>query len=150
MLFLHKLTASALFLAAVIYAVPLEERSGKAPGGPASATVTIYNGPYDCTSVSTPPPTDGTAGVNTTVTVSELTCAVVAIPYDGAITAKLTATPKTGSVACYVQVYANQGCGSTLTNQYHGFPFSGVTVGSTVGCGNPPAYAYGAVGLVCA
>lgn len=65
------------------------------------------------------------------------------------MTASLTATPKTGAAGCYIQLFKEQGCGVTLTNQYHGFPFNGLTTGSFIGCAAPPVQAYGALQIVC-
>lgn len=61
----------------------------------------------------------------------------------------MTATPKTGTAGCYVQIYTQSGCGLTLNNEYHGFPFDGIVVGSKVGCVAPPVVSYGAVSVVC-
>jgi hypothetical protein len=96
------------------------------------------------------PPTDGSAGTATTVSLSENQCVIVDFPSGGVFTAKMTAAPKTGTTACYVQLFSQQGCGLTLQNQYHGFPFDGVIVGSKVGCAKPPGFTYGAVEIVCA
>ncbi|ORY14546.1 hypothetical protein BCR34DRAFT_585718 [Clohesyomyces aquaticus] len=124
--------------------------AGKPTGGPASASVTIYSGPYTCTDPDAAPPA-GSAGTAKTVTVTENACAIVNIPFGGAITSTLTASPKTGTAGCYIQIYTQSGCGVTLQNQYHGFPFNGLIAGSSqVGCANPPVQAYGAVSIVCA
>jgi hypothetical protein len=127
----------------------MEPRAGKPTGGPASAQITIYNGPFTCSNLVTPPPKDGSAGFNTTVTVAETQCAIINIPVNGAITAVMTATPKTGTLGCFVQIFSQQGCGVTLQNFYHGFPFDGTIVGSKVGCVSPPVQDYGAVEIVC-
>lgn len=58
-------------------------------------------------------------------------------------------SPKTGAAACYIQIFSQQGCGLTLQNQYHGFPFDGVSAGSTLGCASPPVQGYGALQIVC-
>lgn len=65
------------------------------------------------------------------------------------MTASLTAPPKTGAPGCYIQLYKDQGCGLTLSNQYHGFPFNGVAVKDFVGCANPPVQAYAALSITC-
>jgi len=46
-------------------------------------------------------------------------------------------------------MFTQQGCGVTLQNNYHGFPFNGVTVGSTLGCAQPPVQSYGALEVIC-
>jgi hypothetical protein len=61
----------------------------------------------------------------------------------------MMAVPKTGTAACYIQIFTQAGCGLTLQNQYHGFPFNGLTIGSQVGCAQPPVQAYGALQIVC-
>ncbi|THZ51698.1 hypothetical protein D6C90_01629 [Aureobasidium pullulans] len=131
-----------------------------AAAGPASAKVIVYSS-YTCvapntvrykTSSPTPskdvlltilklPPTDGSAGTATTFTITEGQCTIptVGLSFDGAITATLTATPKAGTLGCYVLGHSQQGCGITLTNTLTGFPFGGTAVGSSVGCGNPPS-----------
>lgn len=134
---------------AVKIPIEISPRSGKPTGGPASAQITVYNGPFTCINLVTPPLKDGSAGVNTTVTLAETQCAILKIPFGGAITAVLTATPKTGTVGCFVQIYSQDGCGVALQNFYHGFPFDGVIVGSKVGCVSPPVQDYGAVQIVC-
>jgi hypothetical protein len=73
----------------------------------------------------------------------------VSQPFGGAFTATMTATPKTGTAACYIQIFTQAGCGLTLQNQYHGFPFNGLTTGSQVGCAQPPVMSYGALQIVC-
>lgn len=70
-------------------------------------------------------------------------------PFGGAFTAKLTAPPKTGAPGCYIQIFTQQGCGLTLQNQYHGFPFDGLTTGSQIGCASPPVQGYGALQITC-
>ncbi|OCL13987.1 hypothetical protein AOQ84DRAFT_385039 [Glonium stellatum] len=140
-----KLSFTALAAVSISSAIP----AGKPTGGPASASVTIYSGPYTCTDPNTPPPTDGSAGTSTIVSTTETQCVIVNVPFSGAFTATLTATPKTGTAGCYIQIYKDQGCGVTLTNQYHGFPFNGVTLGSQVGCASPPVVSYGALEIVC-
>jgi hypothetical protein len=66
----------------------------------------------------------------------------------------MTQAPKTGTTACYIQLFSQSGCGLTLQNQYHGFPFDGTSAAvgsqSTVGCANPPVQSYGALQIVCA
>lgn len=130
-------------------AVPMDKRAKKPTGGPASMTLTVYSGPYTCADPSTPPPTDGSAGTPKTVSLAENTCVILPFSTAGAFTAQMTAAPKTGTTACYVQLFQEQGCGLTLTNQYHGFPFNGVDVGSSVGCAKPAGVNYGAVQIVC-
>ena len=61
----------------------------------------------------------------------------------------MTQNPKTGTAACYIQIFSQSGCGLTLQNQYHGFPFNGLTAGSQVGCATPPVQSYGALAIVC-
>ncbi|OSS52165.1 hypothetical protein B5807_02478 [Epicoccum nigrum] len=132
---------------------PTTPNSKKPTGGPAIATVTIYSGPYTCAAANSPPPTDGSAGTATPVSVTENQCIIVTIPFAGAFTATMTQSPKTGTTACYIQLFTQSGCGLTLQNQYHGFPFDGVTYTapqSTVGCANPPVQSYGALQIVCA
>lgn len=131
---------------------PLDKRAGtkKPTGGPAVMSVTVYSGPATCSSSQTPPPTDGSAGAATTVSLAENQCVILTFPTSGVFTAKLTQAPKTGTTACYVQLFQEQGCGLTLTNQYHGFPFDGVDVGNSVGCAKPAGLNYGAVEIVCA
>jgi hypothetical protein len=34
--------------------------------------------------------------------------------------------------------HSQPGCGITLTNNLHGWPFDGVAVGNSVGCGSAP------------
>jgi hypothetical protein len=70
-------------------------------------------------------------------------------PFGGALTSKMTAVPKTGTTACYIQIFSQSGCGLTLQNQFHGFPFNGLTIGSEVGCAQPPVQSYGALQIVC-
>lgn len=137
----------------LVAAEPLDKRAvvqGKPTGGPASMTLTIYSGPASCANAQTPPPTDGSAGTATTVSLAENQCVIVTFPTSGVFTAKMTAAPKSGTTACYAQLFQAQGCGLTLDNQYHGFPFDGVTVGSKVGCAKPVGLNYGAVQIVCA
>ncbi|CAD0100421.1 unnamed protein product [Aureobasidium mustum] len=134
-------TALALSLLAVsVSAAPphLEARKGAAPvGGPASAKT---------------PPTDGSAGTATTFTILEGTCTIptAGLAFGGAITATLSATPKTGTVGCYILGHSQQGCGITLTNNLYGWPFNGISVGNSVGCGNAPAgTSWGAFEVLC-
>jgi hypothetical protein len=61
----------------------------------------------------------------------------------------MTTAPETRMAGCYVQLFAEQGCGATLTNQYHGYPFNSVVVGSVVGCGNPVVFPYRVVEIFC-
>lgn len=61
----------------------------------------------------------------------------------------MTVVPKTGTAACYIQIFSQSGCGLTLQNQFHGFPFNGLVVGSEVGCAQPPVQSYGALQIVC-
>ncbi|KAF3003187.1 hypothetical protein E8E13_009423 [Curvularia kusanoi] len=147
-----QLTKSFLAVAALCstaFAKAIPAGGNKPTGGPASAFVSIYPS-YKCTAPNAPPPTDGTAGVPQQVSVTENQCVIVDIPFGGAFTAKLTATPKTGTTACYIQIFSQQGCGLTLQNQYHGFPFDGLTTTNTVGCASPPVTGYGALEIVCA
>ncbi|KAF1930611.1 uncharacterized protein M421DRAFT_418909 [Didymella exigua CBS 183.55] len=142
---LTKLLFAITTLLGTAFAVP----AGKPTGGPATAQVTIYSGPYTCASADQPPPKDGSAGTSKIVNIAETQCIVVSIPFGGALTASMTATPKTGTIGCYIQIFSQQGCGLTLQNQYHGFPFDGVTAGSTVGCASPPVQSYGGLQIVC-
>lgn len=48
-----------------------------------------------------------------------------------------------------MQIFTQSGCGVTLQNQYHGYPFDGVAVGNKVGCVAPFGVPYGAVEVVC-
>ncbi|KAJ6527030.1 hypothetical protein B0H19DRAFT_1196288, partial [Mycena capillaripes] len=124
--------------------------AGAPTGGPAAMTLQIWSGPFTCPGPDSAIPSDGTAGtLLKTISVPELTCAVANFPLDSVFNATMTATPKTGTVGCYVQLFTEQGCGVTLTNQYHGYPFDSIVVGSSVGCGNPVAFPYGAVEIVC-
>ncbi|KAJ7347431.1 hypothetical protein DFH08DRAFT_868005 [Mycena albidolilacea] len=124
--------------------------TAKPTGGPAAMTLQIWSGPFTCPAPDSTIPADGSAGtLLTTISIPELTCAVANFPLGSAFNATITATPKTNTLACYVQLFAEQGCGATLTNQYHGYPFDSIAVGSAVGCGNPVAFAYGAVEIVC-
>ncbi|KAH0362922.1 hypothetical protein KCU65_g7713, partial [Aureobasidium melanogenum] len=148
-------TALALsLLASSVSAAPphLEARKGAAPvGGPASAKVTIYSS-YTCAAPGTAPPTDGSAGTATTFTIAEATCTIptASLLFGGAITATLSTTPKTGTVGCYILGHSQQGCGITLTNNLYGWPFNGISVGSSVGCGNAPAGTqWGAFEVLC-
>ncbi|TIA69805.1 hypothetical protein D6C83_01311 [Aureobasidium pullulans] len=131
-------------LAASVSALPKGGGGGvaapAAAAGPASAKVIIYSG-YTCVAPNTLPPTDGSAGTATTFTITEGQCTIptVGLSFGGAITATLTATPKAGTLGCYVLGHSQQGCGITLTNTLTGFPFGGTAVGSSVGCGNPPS-----------
>ncbi|KAJ7259743.1 hypothetical protein C8J57DRAFT_1233418 [Mycena rebaudengoi] len=119
-------------------------------GGPAEMTLQIWSGPFTCPAPDSAIPTDGSAGtLLKTINIPEATCAVANFPLDSAFTATMTTTPKTGTAGCYVQLFKEQGCGTTLTNQYHGYPFDSVVVGSVMGCGNPVAFPYGAVEIVC-
>ncbi|KAJ8118066.1 hypothetical protein OPT61_g873 [Boeremia exigua] len=134
---------------AALFSTALAIPAGKPTGGPASAQVTIYSGPYTCASADSPPPKDGSAGTAKVVNIAETQCVIVNIPFGGAFTATLTAPPKTGAPGCYIQIFSQQGCGVTLQNQYHGFPFDGTTLGSTVGCASPPVQSYGALQITC-
>ncbi|KAK6006933.1 hypothetical protein QM012_005941 [Aureobasidium pullulans] len=109
-------------------------------GGPASAKVTLYS-QYTCAAPNTPPPTDGSAGTNVTFSVTEAQCTIptTGLQYGGALTASLTATPKTGTVGCYIVGHSQQGCGIVLSNVMYGWPVGGTSVGSSLGCGNPPS-----------
>ncbi|KAF2500794.1 hypothetical protein BU16DRAFT_523553 [Lophium mytilinum] len=140
--------AAILSLAsASVIPLDLSARSGKPTGGPAIASVTIYSS-YTCPG-NTAPPTDGSAGASTTLSVTEATCSIVSIPAGAAITAKLTQAPKTGSVGCYVQLYYGGDCAVTYANQIHGVAFSGVAVNNHLGCANFPVGGYGAVEIIC-
>ncbi|KAH0166851.1 amino acid permease, partial [Aureobasidium melanogenum] len=90
-------------------------------GGPASAKVTLYN-QYTCVAPNTPPPTDGSAGTVVSFSVTEAQCTIqtTGLQFGGALTASLTATPKTGTVGCYIVGHSQQGCGIVLSNQMHG------------------------------
>lgn len=167
---------------------PLPVPAGKPTGGPAIATVTIYDGPATCSNpntvsflaealrpdhVHTNPdqaPDPASAGTANTVTIAENSCAIINVvsqetslqpkqpltfsslqPFGGVFTAKMTQAPKTGTTACYIQIFSQAGCGLTLQNQYHGFPFNGIAAGtSQVGCATPPVQSYGALQIVCA
>ncbi|KAJ4987828.1 hypothetical protein SVAN01_06708 [Stagonosporopsis vannaccii] len=126
----------------------VQKTNKPATGGPASASVTVYPS-YTCTDPNSPPPSDGSVAGAKTSTVTEGQCIIASIPLDGAITASLTAPPKAGAPGCYIQLFKDQGCGVTLSNQYHGFPFNGVAVGNSVGCVAPPVQAYGAYTINC-
>ncbi|KAF1358153.1 hypothetical protein EJ07DRAFT_157155 [Lizonia empirigonia] len=130
-------------------AVPAAPAHNKPTRGPASAQVTVYQGPYTCTDPNVAPPSDGSIGNGTTLLVTEAQCYTVAIPFGGAVTATMTATPKRGAVGCYIQMFTQQCCGLTLANQYYGFTFSGLTVGSSMGCASPPVQSYGALKIFC-
>ncbi|KAI5270712.1 hypothetical protein E4T47_05906 [Aureobasidium subglaciale] len=161
-----------LFALSASAAPSLEVRKnvGGAPtGGPASAKVTIYSS-YTCAAPSTvrllfptqvsfthltvgkASPTDGSAGTATTFTIAEGTCTIptAGLIFGGALTASLTAIPKTGTVGCYVLGHSQQGCGITLTNDLYGWPFSGTALGNSVGCGNAPSgTSWGAFEILC-
>ncbi|KAL5330394.1 hypothetical protein ACEPPN_003921 [Leptodophora sp. 'Broadleaf-Isolate-01'] len=142
---------TSLLFTTLSLASPFVKRAvaaGKPTGGPASAKITIYNA-YKCVSATTVPPTDGSAGTASTVTIAEGTCSILPIPFGGAITAALAATPKTGAPGYFVQIHTQSGCGLTLNNEYHGFPFDGTIIESKVGCVTPPVVSYGAVEIVC-
>ncbi|KAJ8117298.1 hypothetical protein OPT61_g1477 [Boeremia exigua] len=156
MQFLTILSASAALLGTA-FAAPAKGgtvKGGNAKGGnakapasgPASASVTIYPS-YTCTESNTRPPTDGTAGTGKTVSVTEGQCVITNIPLNGAVSASLTATPKAGALGCYLQLYKDQGCGVTLSNQYHGYPFNGVAADDFVGCAAPVIQSYGALAI---
>ena len=66
------------------------------------------------------------------------------------MTSTLTQAPKSGTAGCWLQIYTESGCGLTLTNEFHGFPYNGVTVGNEVGCVTPPVISYGAAEVLCA
>ncbi|KAH7411435.1 hypothetical protein BKA64DRAFT_704541 [Cadophora sp. MPI-SDFR-AT-0126] len=136
-----------LLLIAPSLASPLSARA-KAPGGPASAKITVYPS-YICPSPTAIPPTDGSAGVSTSVTIAEATCAVLNIPFGGAITAVLTAPPKTGAGGCAVLAHMDGNCVFKPGNEIHGFAFDGLATGNKAGCGNVPVRGYGAVELLC-
>ncbi|KAH0034847.1 amino acid permease, partial [Aureobasidium melanogenum] len=120
-------------------------------GGPASAKVTLYN-QYTCVAPNTPPPTDGSAGTVVSFSVTEAQCTIqtTGLQFGGALTASLTATPKTGTVGCYIVGHSQQGCGIVLSNQMHGWPVGGINVGDSLGCGNPPSgTSYLAFEIIC-
>ncbi|KAI4799158.1 hypothetical protein E4T44_10361 [Aureobasidium sp. EXF-8845] len=75
-------------------------------GGPASAKVTIYSS-YTCVAANAPPPTDGSAGTTVSFSVTEAQCTVpnTGLAMGGAVTASLTASPKTGTAGCKVAQY---------------------------------------------
>ncbi|KAH7355383.1 hypothetical protein BKA65DRAFT_238869 [Rhexocercosporidium sp. MPI-PUGE-AT-0058] len=136
-----------LFLLAPGLASPLIARA-KAPGGPASAKVTVYSS-YTCPSATATPPADGSAGVFATVTIAEATCAVLNLPFGGALTAVLTAPPKTGAGGCAILAHMDGNCVWRSGNEIHGFAFDGLATGNKVGCGNAPVRGYGAMELLC-
>ncbi|KAK0119418.1 hypothetical protein ONS95_010870 [Cadophora gregata] len=138
---------SPLLLIAPALATPLSARA-KAAGGPASAKITVYQS-YTCPSPTATPPTDGTAGVSSSVTIAEATCAVLNVPFGGALTAVLTAPPKTGAAGCAVIAHTDGNCLWKPGNELHGFAFDGLATGNKVGCGNVPVRGYGAVELLC-
>ncbi|KAM0693776.1 hypothetical protein Q7P36_007033 [Cladosporium allicinum] len=149
MQFLSVLTSITAFAGiALANPVALPVPAGKPTGGPASASVTVYSGPATCADPNTPPTAADNPGVAKTVSITENSCVIVNIPFGGAITASMTATPKTGTTACYIQIFTQAGCGLTLQNQYHGFPFNGLSLGSQVGCAQPPVQAYGALQIL--
>ncbi|KAF3039785.1 hypothetical protein E8E12_009034 [Didymella heteroderae] len=125
---------SILFNSAALFSTAFAIPAGKPTGGPAAAQ---------------PPPKDGSIGTGKTVNVTENQCVVVNVPFGGAFTASMTATPKTGTAGCYIQIFSQQGCSLTRQNPYHGFPFDGVTAGSTVGYASPPVQSYGGLQIVC-
>lgn len=58
--------------------------------------------------------------------------------------------PLTTICTGYILGHSEQGCGITLTNNLHGWPFNGISVGSTVGCGSAPANTqWGAFEVLC-
>ncbi|TIA33993.1 hypothetical protein D6C78_07169 [Aureobasidium pullulans] len=151
---------ASLFLfgatSAIAVAVPvpnLEKRAGKPTGGPARANVIVYAGPYTCSDPNTPPPTDGSAGTGKTyLGVTENVCTILNpfLSITGAVTANLVQAPKTGTAGCYIEMYKEAGCGLTLTNQFHGWPFNGIDTASTLGCANAVGgFGYGAMTLLC-
>ncbi|KAJ7234583.1 hypothetical protein C8J57DRAFT_156363 [Mycena rebaudengoi] len=124
--------------------------AAKPTGGPATMTLQIWSGPFTCSAPDSAIATDGSAGtLLKTITIAETVCAVANFPLNSSFNATITTTPKTGTAGCYVQLFKEQGCGVILTNQYHGYPFDSVEVGSVVGCGNPVGFPYGAVQIVC-
>lgn len=109
-------------LAVYVNASPLLEarkNGGANKGGPASAKVTIYS-QYTCaapntvrttrlslvftqsTDTSKLPPTDGSAGTANNFNIAEAQCTIpnTGLSFGGAITASLTAEPKTGTAGC--------------------------------------------------
>ncbi|KAH6629879.1 hypothetical protein C7974DRAFT_413627 [Boeremia exigua] len=108
--FLAILSASAAFLSTA-FAAPAKGGTAKAP---AVACHSISH------RVSVPPTSDGTGK---TWEIAQAQCVIANIPVNGAVTARLTAPAKSGVAGCYLQLFKEQGCGVTLTNQYHGFPF---------------------------
>ncbi|THY96949.1 hypothetical protein D6C95_00192 [Aureobasidium pullulans] len=140
-------------LAVYVNASPLLEarkNGGANKGGPASAKVTIYS-QYTCAAPNTLPPTDGSAGTANNFNIAEAQCTIpnTGLSFGGAITASLTAEPKTGTAGSqetwtdeqlgYVVGHSQQGCGITLSNYIYGWPFAGTAVGNTLGCGNAPS-----------
>jgi hypothetical protein len=75
------------------------------------------------------PPTTGAAGTATTISVAENQCVIVNVPFGGVFTSTLTATPKTGTAACYIQIFTQQGCGLTLQNRELIFYYSLLYIG---------------------
>ncbi|KAH6612772.1 hypothetical protein C7974DRAFT_381274 [Boeremia exigua] len=160
--FLAILSASAAFLSTA-FAAPAKGGTAKAPAVAATASVTVYPS-YTCVDHNTvrqalpvkilgdvnviqqPPTSDGTGK---TWEIAQAQCVIANIPVNGAVTARLTAPAKSGVAGCYLQLFKEQGCGVTLTNQYHGFPFNGVSTGNSVGCAAPPVQSYGAFTVVC-
>ncbi|CAD0081955.1 unnamed protein product, partial [Aureobasidium vineae] len=108
-------------------------------GGPASAKVTIYN-QYTCVAPNTPPPTDGSAGTSIQFSVTEAQCTIpnTGLQFGGALTASLTASPKTGTAGCKL-ARCLTGCGIVLSNAMYGWPVAGISVGDSLGCGNAPS-----------
>jgi len=165
-MFQFLLAAAAVFSTSLAAPADMIERR-KAAGGPASAQVTVYSGPsYTCSDASTvsvllfyftgpltdlpsKKPSGASAGTSKVYTVTEGGCVIANIPFGGAVSASLTATPKAGAPGCYLQMFQQQGCGVTLTNQYHGFPFDGTSIGNSVGCAQPPVQSYGAFTITC-
>ncbi|KAI4745210.1 hypothetical protein E4T50_04483 [Aureobasidium sp. EXF-12298] len=109
-------------------------------GGPASAKVTIYS-QYTCAAANTLPPTDGSAGTSVSFSITEVQCTIpnTGLQSYGALTATLTASPKTGTPGCYIVAHSQQGCGIVLSNVMYGWPVAGTNVGDSLGCGNPPS-----------
>ncbi|KAJ7044450.1 hypothetical protein C8F04DRAFT_1389252 [Mycena alexandri] len=135
-------------LAAMVGSAP-SALAAQPTGGPAAMTLQIWSGPFACPAPDSTIPKGSAGTLLKTISIPETTCAVANFPLNSAFNATMTAAPKTGTAGCYVQLFKEQGCGTTLTNQYHGYPFDSVAVGSVVGCGNPVAFAYGAVEIVC-
>ncbi|CAD0086790.1 unnamed protein product, partial [Aureobasidium mustum] len=109
-------------------------------GGPASAKVTLYS-QYTCVAPNAVSHQYGSAGTTVSFSVTEAQCTIptTGLQSGEALTASLTASPKTGTAGCYIVGHSQQGCGIVLSNQMHGWPVGGINVGDSLGCGNPPS-----------